>query len=100
MINNNLPPIDETPYEVFPVKSKINLKLEKFYPPGSAIKFKIPTRMRKVLTDRQKQDRLLYHSDVNPLSHTLEETGLDVIKVDAAVDDKFSRTIDKTPDTP
>ena len=79
MINNNLPPIEEAPYDVLPTKSKLNLKLEKFYPPSDGIKFKIPTKMVKMRTDRQKQDRLLYNSDVNPLAYTLEETGLSVV---------------------
>ena len=46
MIDNNLPPIEDPPYECYPKHTKINLKLEKYFPPGQSIKFPNPDKVK------------------------------------------------------
>ena len=68
-----------------PKYQKINLKLEKFYPPAKTIKLAMPTKRVRPQT---------YEMEVVCKNLTLEESGLKI----ASQDDL--RMIDITPDTP
>jgi hypothetical protein len=50
MIANSLLTQDDF-YEQMPPRTRVNLKLEKFYPPARAVKFRMPYRIKPIHTD-------------------------------------------------
>jgi hypothetical protein len=66
MITNNLLPLfEDLNYEILPKHTRVNPKLEKYFPPAIAIKFKIPVNVKPIRTARENHDRLLYNTKVN-----------------------------------
>jgi hypothetical protein len=97
MINKNILPIEDLNYDILPKHHKINTKLEKYFPPAMSIKFKIPINLKHQRTAREKYERLIDKTPVNPLPHTFEETGIRQL---CTSEDIFRRSFDRTPDTP
>jgi hypothetical protein len=67
---------DMQPYDKPPIMSKLNMRVQKYFPPVRLHKIKIPYKIPKLKTDAEKKKYLFDNCIINTEPHTMEEAGI------------------------